>query len=214
MTRVNTHLPSTVLLGKGIMDKVFAVIGLGLTALLFPLIALAIKWDSKGPIFYRQLRVGRAWPHKTEIFEIIKFRTMKIDAEQSGQAQWAQKSDPRITQVGKLLRKLRLDELPQFYNILRGDMSLIGPRPERPVFIKLLENQIPFYDERMYGIAPGITGLAQVSRGYDGNIEDVRAKVAFDHAYAMALGKTKTWFLTDAKILLATIKVVILGKGQ
>lgn len=214
MTNVNTHLPFTVLVGKKLMDLTFAVIGLGMTALLFPLIALAIKCDSKGPIFYRQLRVGRAWPDKTEIFEIIKFRTMKTDAEQSGRAQWAQKSDPRITRVGKWLRKLRLDELPQFYNILRGDMSLIGPRPERPVFIKLLEQQIPFYDERMYGIAPGITGLAQVSRGYDENIEDVRAKVAFDHAYALAMSTTKTWFLTDAKILLGTVKVVILGQGQ
>lgn len=213
MNKTTTHLPLTVLIGKWLMDKTAAIIGLSITALLFPFIALIIKLDSKGPIFYRQWRVGRAWPHRTELFQIIKFRTMKLDAEQ-GQAKWAQKVDPRTTRVGKWLRKSRLDELPQFYHILRGDMSLIGPRPERPAFIKQLEQHIPFYDERMYGIAPGVTGLAQVNLGYDEHIEDVRAKVAYDHAYALALGTGKTWLMTDSKILLRTIKVVILGQGQ
>ncbi len=201
-------------IGKWLTDKSLALIGLSLTALLFPFIAIAIKLDSRGPIFYRQWRVGRAQPDYTQLFQILKFRTMRINAEQLGKAQWAQKADPRITRAGKWLRKSRLDELPQFYNILRGDMSLIGPRPERPAFIKHLEQQIPFYDDRIYGIAPGVTGLAQVHLGYDEHIEDVRAKVAYDHAYALALSDPKTWLLTDIKILLRTVKVVILGKGQ
>lgn len=201
-------------IGKWLMDKCLALIGLSITAALFPFIALAIKLDTKGPVFYRQWRVGRAHADHTQLFQILKFRTMRVDAEQMGKAQWAQKVDPRVTRVGKWLRKTRLDELPQFYNILKGDMSLIGPRPERPAFIKHLEQQIPFYDERIYGIAPGVTGLAQVYLGYDEHIEDVRAKVAYDHAYALALSHTKTWVLTDMKILLRTVKVVILGKGQ
>ncbi len=163
---------------------------------------------------FKQCRVGRAWPDHTELFYIYKFRTMRIDAEADGRAVWAKKNDPRITRVGKFLRKTRLDELPQFYNVLRGDMSLIGPRPERPAFITLLETQIPFYSERVYGVAPGITGFAQVELGYDENIDDVRVKVGYDHAYGIALSKPGTWIMADSHILLGTLKVVMLGRGQ
>ena len=181
---------------------------------LFPLIALAIKLDSKGPVFFRQLRVGSYYPDRAEFFEMIKFRSMRSDAEKNTGAVWAQKTDPRITPIGKFLRKSRLDELPQLINVLKGDMSIIGPRPERPDFYRNLENEIPFYSDRTYGVRPGITGLAQVNQGYDSCIEDVRSKVAYDHSYALALESVSGWLMTDFKITLMTVWVMIRGRGQ
>ncbi|MEF1342080.1 sugar transferase, partial [Vibrio rotiferianus] len=129
-------------------------------------------------------------------------------------AVWASKNDPRITPVGRVLRKTRLDEIPQLFNVLKGEMSLIGPRPERPDFYQKLEDEIPFFVERTYGVLPGITGLAQVNQGYDSCIEDVRRKVAFDHSYALSLDSYKSWITTDISIMTRTLVVMIDGRGQ
>ena len=174
---------------KRAMDIVGALIGLSLTFWLFPLIALAIKLDSPGPVIFRQTRVGRIWPDRMEIFEMMKFRSMRNDAEKGTGAVWATKADPRVTHVGKFLRKTRLDELPQFLNVLKGDMSLIGPRPERPCISDNLEDDIPFYKERTYGVTPGITGLAQIYQGYDETLDDVRSKLGYDLAYSLTLNR-------------------------
>jgi lipopolysaccharide/colanic/teichoic acid biosynthesis glycosyltransferase len=127
---------------------------------------------------------------------------------------WATKNDPRITRVGWFLRKTRLDELPQFFNVIGGDMSLIGPRPERPKFIDNLEIEFPFYVERNYGFRPGITGLAQINRGYDETIEHVRRKLRLDHAYAAHLTSPLRWLMMDFKIIFGTIAVMLMGRGQ
>jgi lipopolysaccharide/colanic/teichoic acid biosynthesis glycosyltransferase len=181
---------------------------------LFPLIALAIRLDSRGRILFSQLRIGRVRDDRTELFNMFKFRTMYSNAEALSGAVWATKGDPRITRVGYFLRKSRLDELPQMINVLRGDMSLIGPRPERPGFYQKLEDQIPFFAERTYGVAPGITGLAQVNQGYDTCIDDVRSKVGFDHSYALALSSPMSWLKTDVAIALKTLSVMVNGRGQ
>jgi lipopolysaccharide/colanic/teichoic acid biosynthesis glycosyltransferase len=195
-------------------DIVASSVALVLLLPLFPFIALAIKLDSSGPVFFRQMRVGNYYHDRAEFFEMIKFRSMRSDAEKKTGAVWAQKTDPRITTIGRFLRKSRLDELPQLINVLKGDMSIIGPRPERPDFYRNLENEIPFYSDRTYGIRPGITGLAQVYQGYDSCIEDVRSKVAYDHSYALAMESVSGWLLTDAKIALMTVWVMIRGRGQ
>ena len=199
---------------KRVFDLVLAGAGLLLTLPLFPLIALAIKLESPGPVFFKQLRVGKALPNRVELFNMIKFRTMMNDAERLSGATWARKKDPRITRVGNFLRKTRLDELPQLFNVLRGDMSLIGPRPERPGFYQKLEDAIPFFAERTYGVPPGITGLAQVNQGYDTCIDDVRSKVGFDHRYALALDNPVSWLKMDLGIILRTLLVMVMGRGQ
>ncbi|OHY95581.1 sugar transferase [Vibrio rotiferianus] len=199
---------------KRIFDVVISLVILLITLPLFPLIALAIISSSKGPVIYRQLRVGRSTPDQMDLFNIMKFRTMYVDAEQRSGAVWASKNDPRITTVGRVLRKTRLDEIPQLFNVLKGEMSLIGPRPERPDFYQKLEDEIPFFVERTYGVLPGITGLAQVNQGYDSCIEDVRRKVAFDHSYALSLDSYKSWITTDISIMTRTLVVMIDGRGQ
>ncbi|MDD9155122.1 sugar transferase [Aliivibrio sp. S4TY2] len=199
---------------KRIFDVSLSLIGLLLTLPLFPFIALAIKLNSKGPVFYRQLRVGKAMPDQVDVFEMIKFRSMIQDAEVVTGATLATKGDARVTLVGKFLRKTRLDELPQFFNVLNGDMSLVGPRPERPTFYNKLEQEIPYFSERTYGVLPGITGLAQVNQGYDTCIEDVRSKVGFDHSYALSLSSISSWIKSDMYILLMTVKVMFFARGQ
>jgi lipopolysaccharide/colanic/teichoic acid biosynthesis glycosyltransferase len=199
---------------KRIFDVVISLVILLITLPLFPLITLAIISSSKGPVIYRQLRVGRSTPDQMDLFNIMKFRTMYVDAEQRSGAVWASKNDPRITPVGRVLRKTRLDEIPQLFNVLKGEMSLIGPRPERPDFYQKLEDEIPFFVERTYGVLPGITGLAQVNQGYDSCIEDVRRKVAFDHSYALSLDSYKSWITTDISIMTRTLVVMIDGRGQ
>ncbi|MDD9179323.1 MULTISPECIES: sugar transferase [Aliivibrio] len=199
---------------KRIFDVSLSLIGLLLTLPLFPFIALAIKLNSKGPVFYRQLRVGKAMPDQVDVFEMIKFRSMVQDAEVVTGATLATKGDARVTLVGKFLRKTRLDELPQFFNVLNGDMSLVGPRPERPTFYNKLEQEIPYFSERTYGVLPGITGLAQVNQGYDTCIEDVRSKVGFDHSYALSLSSISSWIKSDMYILLMTVKVMFFARGQ
>jgi lipopolysaccharide/colanic/teichoic acid biosynthesis glycosyltransferase len=206
-------LPSSVVKAKRLADVLCAVAGLTVLAFVFIPVALAIKVDSKGPVFYRQRRVGRSLRAVTSLFDIIKFRTMYDSAESNSGPVWAAKNDSRVTRVGRFLRETRLDELPQFINVLRGDMSIVGPRPERPQFVNQLQKAIPFYTERLYGLRPGITGLAQVNQPYDTSIEDVRRKVAFDHAYALQLGSMRNWLRTDAVIMLKTIGVMLGRKG-
>jgi len=213
MTKMNFETKSTAF-SKRTLDILCALIGLISSLPVMALVCLAIKLDSKGPVIFRQTRVGRAWPNYTELFTMYKFRTMQVDAEKKSGPVWATKDDPRITSVGRFLRKTRLDEIPQLINVLKGEMSLVGPRPERPGICDKLETAIPFYADRTYGVRPGITGLAQVFQGYDETIEDVRSKVSYDHAYAMAAGTWKSWLLLDLEILARTVAVVAFGRGQ
>lgn len=208
------YLSPATALAKRSLDVAGALAGLAVSAPLFPLIAAAIRLESPGPIFYRQRRVGRILPDRTELFEMVKFRSMRQDAEAASGPVWAGEDDPRITRVGRFLRKTRLDELPQFLNVLRGEMSLIGPRPERPSFYPRLEDAIPYYRQRTYGLRPGITGLAQVSQGYDESIEDVRSKVMFDHAYAARLMRFSDWLRADLAIAGRTLSIMALGRGR
>lgn len=165
-------------------------------------------------VLYKQLRVGQSNPDRMALFEIIKFRTMYQDAEKVSGAVWAIDNDPRITPVGRFLRKTRLDEIPQLLNVIKGEMSLIGPRPERPVFYQKLETAIPYFADRTYGVMPGITGLAQVNQGYDSCIDDVRRKVGFDHSYALSLSSVKSWLLMDMAIMTKTVSVMFNGRGR
>jgi lipopolysaccharide/colanic/teichoic acid biosynthesis glycosyltransferase len=190
------------------------LVGLALTAPILPLVALAIRLDSPGPILFRQLRVGESTARQTKLFYMIKFRSMGVNAEAKTGPVWATKNDPRVTRVGRFMRKTRLDEIPQLLNVLKGDMSLIGPRPERPGIVPRLENSIPFFSERVYGVRPGITGLAQVYQGYDETVEDTRCKVGYDHAYALSLTKARHWLAMDAMIILRTVLVVVTGRGH
>ncbi len=206
-------LSHKVLACKRAFDLSVALIALPLLLPLFPVIALLIKLDSPGPVFYRQLRVGALHADRTELFYMVKFRTMRTDAEKQGAA-WATQGDTRVTRCGRFLRKTRLDELPQLWNVIRGEMSLVGPRPERPVFYSQLERAIPFFAERTFGLKPGITGLAQVNQGYDTCIDDVRSKVGFDHSYALALVSVSSWLRMELSVVLRTFTVMILGRGQ
>ena len=208
------YIPLPVRVVKRAIDLLAACLGLVVCALLFPFIGAAIKLTSPGPILFRQLRIGHAQQQSTALFWMYKFRTMGVDAETASGAVWASKGDPRVTRVGRFLRNTRLDELPQLINVLRGEMSLIGPRPERPGFYQKLESAIPYFAERTFGLKPGITGLAQVNQGYDRNIEDVRNKVAFDHAYALSLSSFGNWLAMDVRIAVKTLLVMICGRGQ
>lgn len=165
--------------------------------------ALAIRVESPGPILYRQLRVGRFG----EPFEVLKFRSMRADAEKDGKAQWAQKGDSRVTRVGGVIRKFRIDELPQLLNVLRGDMSFVGPRPERPEFVEQLKQEIPFYDLR-HKVAPGITGWAQISYPYGASVRDATEKLQYDLYYIKNYS-----LLFDFMILFQTAHAVVWGKG-
>ena len=165
--------------------------------------ALAIKLESKGPAFYRQRRVGLY----NEGFDILKLRSMRQDAEVSGKAVWAAEDDPRITRIGRFIRKVRIDELPQTWTVLKGEMSFVGPRPERPQFVQQLEEHLPFYAER-HMVKPGITGWAQINYPYGASIEDARHKLEYDLYYA----KNYSPFL-DLLILLQTLRVVLWPAG-
>lgn len=179
---------------------------LALLALALPIIivtAIAIKLESKGPAFYRQRRVGLYGMG----FDIVKLRSMRQDAEAAGKAVWAEKDDPRITRIGRVIRKLRIDELPQAWSVLKGEMSFVGPRPERPQFVDDLEQQLPYYAER-HMVKPGITGWAQINYPYGASIEDARQKLEYDLYYA----KNYSPFL-DLLIILQTIRVVIFPEG-
>jgi lipopolysaccharide/colanic/teichoic acid biosynthesis glycosyltransferase len=207
---------------KRFIDILFAIMGLFLFILALPFIAFLIKVDSPGPVFFTQERVGidrrrrqnSGYPGSNrrkvirpgKPFMIYKLRTMRVNAEANG-PRWAARHDNRVTRIGRLLRKSRLDEVPQFLNVLRGDMSLIGPRPERLCFIRNLEKEIPNYCDRLL-VLPGITGLAQVRNGYDKDTRSVEKKVALDCTY---IQKRNFWL--DLRIILSTFRVVITGEG-
>jgi lipopolysaccharide/colanic/teichoic acid biosynthesis glycosyltransferase len=168
------------------------------------LIALAIRLTSPGPALFGQDRVGR----RGRVFKLYKFRTMRVDAEAETGPVWASgDGDQRVTRLGRFLRKTRIDELPQLVNVFRGEMSFVGPRPERPHFVNALRKVIPFYDER-HSVRPGITGWAQVRNGYGSSIEDAQQKLQFDLFYIKHAG-----FQIDLGILLDTLKVVVVGRG-
>ena len=188
---------------KRICDIIFSLFGLVMSAPIFPLLALIIKLDTPGPVFYRQLRVGE---NEVEYF-VYKFRTMGQDAETQTGAIWAQKNDPRVTRIGQFLRKTRLDEIPQLYNVLKGDMSFIGPRPERMAFVERLKETIPFYSTRHF-VKPGVTGWAQVCYPYGASDEDALEKMRYDLFYI----KNYSIFL-DFRIIVDTIRVVLTGFG-
>ncbi|MGB9664221.1 MAG: undecaprenyl-phosphate glucose phosphotransferase [Ignavibacteria bacterium] len=189
---------------KRLMDIVFSLIILIVTLPITLLVAIAIKLDSEGPVFYKQIRVGKDGKE----FKIYKFRSMYKDAEKHTGPVWSTKNDPRITRVGRIIRKFRLDEIPQFINVLRGEMSLVGPRPERPYFVEKLSQEIPLYKRRLK-VKPGITGWAQVKHKYDESIEDVKKKLQYDLYYIENIS-----LKMDLKILFRTIFVVLFGKGH
>jgi exopolysaccharide biosynthesis polyprenyl glycosylphosphotransferase len=187
---------------KRMFDFLFSGILLFCSLPLIALTALAIKIDSPGPVFFRQTRIGRGG----RPFTLFKFRSMRLDAEADG-VRWAQKKDPRVTRVGGIIRILHIDELPQVYNVFIGDMSLIGPRPERPEFVKELDRLVPYYSVR-HAVRPGITGWAQVKYPYGASVEDSLRKLEYDLFYIKNMS-----VLQDCRILLLTIGVVIMGKG-
>jgi sugar transferase (PEP-CTERM system associated) len=190
------------LIQKQLLSVVVSLILIVFFPPIFLLVAILIKLDSPGPIFYRQKRVGQGG----RIFTMWKFRSMRKDAESGIGPVWAEENDPRVTRVGRWLRKLRLDELPQLYNIIRGDMTLVGPRPERPNFVDKLEKTIPFFSIRR-SVKPGITGWAQINSGYSNTVELTKEKLQHDLFYI----KNMSWFL-DAFIIFQTIKIVLTGK--
>ena len=223
--------------GKRVADIFMALMLLILLSPVMLLTAIAVKLTSPGPIIFRQTRVGlnlrktserrlringeppdetgeRREPGRDrrkvraygKEFTLYKFRTMRNDAEKNG-AQFATKGDPRVTSIGRFMRKTRLDELPQLWNVLRGEMTMVGPRPERPVFIEELSIEVPGYLDRL-GLKPGLTGLAQIENGYDNDIESFRRKVKYDLLY---LQNCSLW--NDFKILLRTVRVVLSGSG-
>jgi len=188
---------------KRMFDLLMSGVLLTATAPIMLVTAILIRLESRGPIIYRQERVG----HGGRTFHVLKFRSMRADAERNGVAQWAQKSDPRITRIGKFIRKTRIDELPQLWNVLNGEMSLVGPRPERPSFVNQLKEEIRFYDVR-HSIKPGLTGWAQVRNGYTSTMEDTKFKLQYDLYYV----KNHSLFL-DLLILLRTVRVILLAEG-
>jgi sugar transferase (PEP-CTERM system associated) len=187
---------------KRVFDVSASALLLLLTAPIILLFALLVKLDSKGPAFFRQVRVGLYGQH----FDVIKLRSMRIDAEAGG-AQWATKNDPRVTRIGRFIRKTRIDELPQAWSVLKGEMSFVGPRPERPEFVADLEEKLQYYAER-HMVKPGITGWAQINYPYGASIDDSRHKLEYDLYYA----KNYTPFL-DLLILLQTLRVVLWHEG-
>ncbi len=189
---------------KRLIDIVVSLIVLSFGLPLWILIAILIKIDSRGPVIYKQERVGK----DGRIFTLYKFRSMYENAEALTGPTWATKNDPRVTRVGRILRKLHLDEIPQFINVLKGDMSLIGPRPERPVFVEKLSREIPLYKRRLK-VKPGITGWAQVKYKYDESVEDVKKKLQYDLFYIENMS-----LRMDLKIMAYTILHILSGKGQ
>jgi len=216
-------------IARDVLDRLFALVAITLLLPLYGLTALFVRLSSRGPVIYRQVRIGmnrreekaqerstgnfydvydrRALDLPGRPFIIYKFRTMVDGAENRNGPIWARKNDPRITRLGRILRRLRIDETPQFFNVLRGDMSLIGPRPERPTFVRDLIGEIPEYALRLR-VKPGITGLAQVAHRYDTCIDDVATKLRYDLEYLRSRGPA-----SDLSILFRTVWVIFSGKG-
>jgi sugar transferase (PEP-CTERM system associated) len=194
--------PSFIMVRR-VLSVIISLIGLICALPLLPFIMLAIRLDSKGPVFYAQTRVGKAG----RLFKVVKFRTMNEDAEAANGPQWAGDNDPRVTRVGKFLRASRLDEIPQLWCVLKGDMAFVGPRPERPEFIEQLSQEIPYYGVR-HMVRPGVTGWAQVRYKYGSTVEDAREKLQYDLYYI----KNASIGL-DLLIMFQTIKTVLLARG-
>jgi sugar transferase (PEP-CTERM system associated) len=188
---------------QSVYSSLIALVGVVVTLPIMLLVAVAVKLSSPGPILFRQTRVGR----NNVPFTLYKFRSMRDNAESTTGAIWAVENDPRVTPVGRWLRRLRLDELPQFFNVLRGEMSIVGPRPERPEFVSMLTEKIPYYRQR-HSVKPGITGLAQISHKYSDSLEDTITKLEYDLYYIKNLSPA-----LDAYIVFHTIKVMLLGRG-
>jgi lipopolysaccharide/colanic/teichoic acid biosynthesis glycosyltransferase len=202
------------------VNIVIAAVALVLMLPVMLLVAIAIKLTSKGPVFYSQVRVGvdrrfraksahdrRGFDYGGRPFTMYKFRTMCVDAEVNGQAVWAQKNDPRTTPIGKFLRKTRLDELPQLWNVIIGDMNIVGPRPERPTIFAQLREEVPLYAQRQR-VKPGITGWAQINQAYDSCLDDVKSKVRYDLEYVQRQSLTH-----DIRIMSMTLPVMLFRKG-
>ncbi len=189
---------------KRLTDLACSLVGAVLAAPIMLLTGLAVRATSPGPALYRQRRVG----FNGQCFELLKFRTMKVDAEADGVPRWASENDPRLTPIGAFLRKFRFDELPQFLNVLKGDMSFVGPRPERPEFVEILREVEPLYGER-HTVRPGITGWAQVCFPYGANEEEALRKLEYDFFY---LKNVSLWF--DFAIVVQTVKTVLWGRGR
>lgn len=188
---------------KRLFDLVVSTILLVVTTPIMLLTAIAIYAEDRGPVFFRQIRVGQ----NGKLFHVIKFRSMGVDAEKDGKARWAQKNDSRVTRTGNFIRKVRIDELPQIFNVLRGDMSFVGPRPERPEFVEQLSATIPYFSER-HRVKPGITGWAQIRYPYGASENDAMEKLQYDLYYA----KNHNLFL-DLTVLLQTGEVILFGQG-
>jgi lipopolysaccharide/colanic/teichoic acid biosynthesis glycosyltransferase len=207
---------------RRLLNVVVAVVGLVVTFPLWALIGIAIKLTSRGPIFYDQTRVGldkrgtgirnndprRKQDLGGRPFRIYKFRTMRVDAEHGTGAVWAARNDGRVTAVGRVLRQYRLDELPQLINVLKGDMNVVGPRPERPAIVANLRESIPHYQARQR-VRPGITGHAQVNLQYDSSVEDVQRKLGYDLEYI-----TRQGFWADLRIMAQTLPVMLFRRGS
>jgi lipopolysaccharide/colanic/teichoic acid biosynthesis glycosyltransferase len=242
---------SSVRIAKRLIDIVGSSFGLAITLPLFPVVAAAVYIDSPGPVFFRQRRAGELLPDesgsdarsprpKFREFFMLKFRSMRTDADKMSNAIVTQAGDPRVTRVGRFIRKTRLDELPQFINVLRGDMSLVGPRPERPELAEQLAMTIPYFEERMRGIKPGITGLAQISLGYSGKAlpgsplepfekdmtnpfkvegaddalaDHMRMKLLYDLAYTASAEHLRTFIPMELSIMLKTPIVMLRASG-
>ena len=187
---------------KGAMDRLLALVGLVILLPLLAIMCVIIKLTSRGPVFFQQERVGQ----DGVCFKILKLRTMIQDAESSTGPIWAQDNDPRVTKFGRFMRMSHLDEMPQLINVLIGNMRLVGPRPERPVFVEQFKRQIPDYSNRL-NVKPGITGLAQVYHSYDSTLRDVRKKLAYDLLYIK-----KMCMMTDIIIIFLTIRCLT-GRG-
>ena len=205
--------PRSVRIAKRAVDVVGATVGILLALPLTPFIALAIRLNSPGPAFYRQERTAKDLMGRPHLFLILKFRTMRVDAEADGQPVWAQEKDPRITGVGAFLRKTRLDELPQLFQVLRGEMTLIGPRPERPSISDDLATRLPGYDDRLAPCKPGITGWAQIHTGYDTSIDSVREKLLYDFTYNAHLYRMRSYVAMEARVIVGTLSVMFYGRG-
>ena len=206
-------LPWRVAVAKRALDVTAAGVGLVLLSPLFAVVSLAIRLDSKGPAFFRQSRVCGRRKDGLVSYTMFKFRTMREDAEVASGPVWASENDPRITRLGRLLRKTRIDELPQLMNVLVGDMSLVGPRPERQHFTDQLEVSIPAYHDRLAGLKPGITGWAQIHCAYDTSLESVQTKLLYDLTYAAHLHSFSAWARIEVGILARTVVVALTGKG-